>query len=71
MEPSITIHILHEGLPICGFTREVPAAWKNALWCRIDEWDTLEQQPEWREGVHVRCEDCDKLRKGSNHGRFQ
>lgn len=63
MEPAITIHILHKGLPLCDFTQEFPSEWKNALWCRLDEWDTLEQQSDWRDGVHVRCEDCGRLRK--------
>jgi hypothetical protein len=34
----VTIHVLHHGFPICGFTREMPKDWPQGhLWVRKDD----------------------------------
>lgn len=46
----MTIHILFHGLPICGFSREVPANWPEGhKWISIDDRE-LHQ--------HLNCEGC-------------
>jgi hypothetical protein len=33
-----TVHILYEGLPLCGFTTDVPAKWPpRSVWVRLEE----------------------------------
>lgn len=55
----MTLHVLHEGLPLCGFTRKVPRDWPEGhVWVPKSRWLPDEKS----QGVF--CEDCDTVLMG-------
>lgn len=62
----ITVHILYEGLPLCGFSTAVLGEWpKGHKWVTIDDEDDLEDLAYWLrvKAVDVkRCSQCEARR---------
>lgn len=48
---ALTIHFLHHGLPLCGFTRAVPIDWPGGhVWAHVGDTEALEHP-----GMCARC----------------
>lgn len=48
-KPEITVHILHHGLPLCGFSKDVPGKWPEG-----HKWTAI-HRPD-----HSTCVGCDE-----------
>ena len=57
-----TVHALKHGLPMCGFSRELPADWPDGhAWISFQEWE-LNKRGGADQGYEA-CQGCDVAMK--------
>jgi len=61
MSETTTVHLLHHGLPRCGFSKDIPKNWPNG-----HKWVPSEEDLETKLGANDRpCFNCKNLKKST------